>query len=189
MEPFVGIIYGPYDLMLPDTTSARTVFVVQQKGGALLPYNVKYAEPPRLPPPQLSNAEMNSSCLCTGPMPWTGWQHCARRLLMPACFACCRFTTTPLALPDREVAAKLSTLTEMFKDDIGRVDFTELWRPFSTLERGVPGGGPVTKLAKLRNALAAHLPEEAFQQAEELLDAVAVELQRVWQLDLGYTVP
>eukprot|EP00873_Tetraselmis_striata_P035155 jgi/Tetstr1/455419/TSEL_042251.t1 len=138
LEPFVGIIYGPYDLMLPDTASARTVFVVQQKSGVLMPYNVK-------------------------------------------------FSTTAMALPDDNVASKLSALTAMFKDDIGRVDFTELWRPFATLDRGVPSGGPVTKLAKLRNALGAHLPPEDFQQAEELLDSMAVELQRVWNLDLGYT--
>jgi protein MYSM1 len=41
LEPFVGVIYGPYDLMLPDATSARTVFTVQQKSGTLAPYNIK----------------------------------------------------------------------------------------------------------------------------------------------------
>jgi hypothetical protein len=92
-----------------------------------------------------------------------------------------------LPLPDPSIAAKLAQLTEMFREDIGRVDFTELWRPFATLDRGVPGGGPVTKLAKLRNALAAHLPSESFQEAEELLDGCATELQRVWGLDLGYS--
>ena len=41
MEPFVGVIVGPYDIMLPSSTSASTIFFVQQKTQGLLPFRVR----------------------------------------------------------------------------------------------------------------------------------------------------
>lgn len=92
-----------------------------------------------------------------------------------------------MELPDEVAMEKLQQATDMFKEDIGRVDFTELWRPFTTIEGGlVPSGGPMTKLAKLRHALGAHLPSGQHQAAEELLDTCAKGIERCWRLDLGY---
>eukprot|EP00192_Tetraselmis_astigmatica_P002461 CAMPEP_0117655394 /NCGR_PEP_ID=MMETSP0804-20121206/4255_1 /TAXON_ID=1074897 /ORGANISM="Tetraselmis astigmatica, Strain CCMP880" /LENGTH=582 /DNA_ID=CAMNT_0005461741 /DNA_START=35 /DNA_END=1783 /DNA_ORIENTATION=+ len=136
-EPFVGIIVGPYDMVLPDAASATTVFFVQKKSQGLVAYNIRH-------------------------------------------------TVAPSALPDKNTLQKLKHTTEMFKEDIGRVDFTELWRPFSSLDKGIPAGGPMTKLAKLRNALAVHLPADMFQESEDLLDTVAADIQSIWGLDLGY---
>lgn len=41
LEPFIGFIMGPYDLQLPRPQSAITCFVVQHKGQALAPYNIR----------------------------------------------------------------------------------------------------------------------------------------------------
>lgn len=41
MEPFVGVILGPYDLAMPQPLTAITFFVVQQKGKLLQPFNIR----------------------------------------------------------------------------------------------------------------------------------------------------
>ncbi|EFJ51903.1 hypothetical protein VOLCADRAFT_116093 [Volvox carteri f. nagariensis] len=41
LEPFIGIIVGPYDLALPQPISIITTFVVQSFKGSLVPYSVR----------------------------------------------------------------------------------------------------------------------------------------------------
>ncbi len=43
VEPFIGVILGPYDLAMPQPLTAITAFVVQQKAAMLQPYNVRWA--------------------------------------------------------------------------------------------------------------------------------------------------
>jgi len=136
-EPFVGIIIGPYDIALPNASSASTVFIVQEKSVGLLAYNIRYS-------------------------------------------------LTAMELPCEGLEQKVVELLGMFKEDIGRIDFTELWRPFTTLSQGATGGGPMTKLAKLRNALVSHLPSEKYSESEDLLDRCAVAMQKSWGIDLGF---
>ena len=68
----------------------------------------------------------------------------------------------------------------------GKVDLTELWRPFTRLNGTTPEGGPVTKLAKMRGALGAYLPET--DDSEDFLDDIfkVIQGQKSWGADLGY---
>ena len=139
--PFLGAIVGPYDRMLPSEESALKWFVVRQRNGELVPFNV------------VSEFE------------------------------------APLATLDSEDEAALKDVVTLLKDDIGRIDLTEMWRPFRKLEGGLPSGGPCTKLAKLRAALSRYLATETVEEelaAEALLDRVSKHVQSVWALDLGY---
>ena len=69
----------------------------------------------------------------------------------------------------------------------GRVNPTELWRPFTTFINSQPSGGPCTKLAKLRASLLARLPEGVTEDEQDaILDGVAKQMQTAWGLDLGY---
>ena len=73
------------------------------------------------------------------------------------------------------------------KSTEGRVNPTELWRPFTTFENFKPSGGPCTKLAKLRASLCARLPAGMSElREEEIMDGVAKTIQTSWGLDLGY---
>jgi len=76
------------------------------------------------------------------------------------------------------------------KATAGRVNPTELWRPFTTLVDTKPVGGPCTKLAKLRASLLARLPAGIGEiDSDEILDGVAKEMQAAWGIDLGYDKP
>lgn len=88
-----------------------------------------------------------------------------------------------------EEETALKDVITLLKDDIGRIDLTEMWRPFRRLDGGVPSGGPCTKLAKLRAALSCHLACDTAEDemaAESLLDRVSKHIQTEWGLDLGY---
>jgi len=69
----------------------------------------------------------------------------------------------------------------------GRVNPTELWRSFTTFTDSTPGGGPCTKLGKMRASLAARLPAGMDEKAvDQILDGVASQMQTAWGVDLGY---
>ena len=52
----------------------------------------------------------------------------------------------------------------------------------------MPTGGPLTKLAKMRASLRAHLcaTHLSADEAEDFLDDVAKSIQASWEVDLGY---
>ncbi|PNH09517.1 hypothetical protein TSOC_003839 [Tetrabaena socialis] len=41
LEPFLGVIVGPYDTAMPHPTSVVTTFLVQSFKGVLVPYFVR----------------------------------------------------------------------------------------------------------------------------------------------------
>ena len=79
-----------------------------------------------------------------------------------------------------------STLSLSLPLSQGKVDLTELWRSFTRLNGTTPEGGPVTKLAKMRGALGAYLPET--DDSEDFLDDIfkVIQGQKSWGADLGY---
>jgi hypothetical protein len=83
------------------------------------------------------------------------------------------------SLPTPTTCAKLTELLAMFKDDIGRIDFSDTWRPFTSL--GTSGqliGPPCSKLQKLTTALRYQLSHVEDQGAlEAWLVKVAKEIQ------------
>ena len=135
-EPFVGMIFSPYDVRLPTRESRREIFWVRKE---------------------------KSSLEGSTPM----HMRSTRR-------AVAGIVTEDTKATMREVVASVQ----------GRVDLTELWRPFTRLEGVVPSGGPVTKLAKMRGALGAYLPES--DEAEDFLDEIFTTIQKSWGVDLGY---
>lgn len=94
----------------------------------------------------------------------------------------------PGALPTPESEAAMMEVIDMFKEDIGRIDFTEPWRTFRIFQDGVPTGGPCSKLDKLRSALLHHLPgaEDAKTGLDALLERICRHIQSSWNLPLGY---
>ena len=89
--------------------------------------------------------------------------------------------------PGAELGAELAALAAANAGVEGRENPCELWRPFTTFQAGQPGGGPVSKLAKMRASLRGHLGGALpAAEAEALLDAFARELQAAWKVDLGY---
>eukprot|EP00877_Chromochloris_zofingiensis_P009007 jgi/Chrzof1/435/Cz01g15230.t1 len=138
MEPFVGVILGPYDLAMPQPLTAITFFVVQQKGKLLQPFNIR-----------------------------------------------CGLRDTS-NLPSTQCQAKLDLLLDMFREDIGRIDFTESWRPFTSLNAdGAVSGSSCSKLQKLLTALRYHLTRADKAGVEDFLHQLCVKLQERWQLALG----
>ena len=57
----------------------------------------------------------------------------------------------------------LASVVDANKSTAGRINPTELWRPFTNFTNKQPAGGPCTKLAKLRASLAVRLPEETME--------------------------
>ncbi|QDZ21120.1 histone H2A deubiquitinase [Chloropicon primus] len=134
-EPFVGMIFSPYDVRLPTRESRREMFWVKKSAGVSTPMRMKHA----------------------------------------------RKGVDGVVSED----TKGCMIDLIGKQDVfGRVDLTELWRPFTRLNGKVPEGGPVTKLAKMRGALGAYLPDT--DESDEFLDEVFTSLQTQWKLDLGY---
>jgi protein MYSM1 len=41
LEPFLGVILGPFDVALPAPLTAVTLFSVQQRSSQLVPYNIR----------------------------------------------------------------------------------------------------------------------------------------------------
>ena len=81
------------------------------------------------------------------------------------------------------VAAVIGAL----RGDTGRVDLTELWRPFTAVRDQTVVGGPVSRLAKLRTSLEIHFADDADEaEVDAFLDWVAGSLQEQWGVDLGY---
>eukprot|EP00216_Chloropicon_sp_CCMP2111_P005771 CAMPEP_0198237606 /NCGR_PEP_ID=MMETSP1446-20131203/3386_1 /TAXON_ID=1461542 ORGANISM="Unidentified sp, Strain CCMP2111" /NCGR_SAMPLE_ID=MMETSP1446 /ASSEMBLY_ACC=CAM_ASM_001112 /LENGTH=602 /DNA_ID=CAMNT_0043919787 /DNA_START=149 /DNA_END=1957 /DNA_ORIENTATION=+ len=137
-EPFVGMIFSPYDLRLPSKASRREVFWVQKHHSEPTPMHMKHS---------------SSGITSSG------------------------------GLPSEQARETMSGLIGSVEE--GRVNLTELWRPFTNIVDGkIPEGGPCTKLAKLRGALSEYLPET--DEAEDFLDQVFTEIQSKWSVDLGY---
>ena len=89
--------------------------------------------------------------------------------------------------PSMLARGSMAAVVVQNKSTAGRVNPTELWRPFTTFTNSTPGGGPCTKLAKLRASLLARLPESVKElEQEEILDGVAKQMQTAWGIDLGY---
>ena len=90
--------------------------------------------------------------------------------------------------PSKTTKEAMAAVVEQNAAVAGRVNPTELWRPFTNFTNSQPAGGPCTKLAKLRASLAARLPEETVNELEQedILDAVAKTIQTSWAVDLGY---
>ena len=90
--------------------------------------------------------------------------------------------------PSKTTKDAMAAVVEQNAAVAGRVNPTELWRPFTNFTNSQPAGGPCTKLAKLRASLAARLPEETVNELEQedILDAVAKTIQTSWAVDLGY---
>jgi protein MYSM1 len=136
-EPFVAMIFSPYDLRLPNKESRTEMFWVAK--------SQKF-----------------------GPMPMH-MRHSRKRLE---------------AVPTLDTKQSMIDLIDKV-DALGRIQLTELWRPFTRILDGkTPEGGPCTKLAKLRGALAAYLPET--DESEDFFDELFTEIQSKWKVDLGY---
>ena len=135
-EPFVGMIFSPYDVRLPTRESRREIF-------------------------------------------WVGKEKSSPEGSTPMHMRSTRRAVAGIVTEDTK-----ATMREVVASVQGRVDLTELWRPFTRLEGAVPSGGPVTKLAKMRGALGAYLPES--DEAEDFLDEIFTTIQKSWGVDLGY---
>ena len=98
-----------------------------------------------------------------------------------------KFTVTDEA-PGEAVTEALASVVDANKSTAGRINPTELWRPFTNFTNKQPAGGPCTKLAKLRASLAVRLPEETMDETarENILDGLAKRVQTSWGVDLGY---
>lgn len=81
-------------------------------------------------------------------------------------------------LPSTQCQAKLDLLLDMFREDIGRIDFTESWRPFTSLNAdGAVSGSSCSKLQKLLTALRYHLTRADKAGVEDFLHQLCVKLQ------------
>lgn len=80
---------------------------------------------------------------------------------------------------------KLLMLVDMFREDIGRIDLSEVWRPFSTLNQGLPDGDATTYLSKLMSSLAVHLQHVEVTQQHTFFYNLALQFQQKWNLNLG----
>jgi protein MYSM1 len=98
-----------------------------------------------------------------------------------------KFTVTDEA-PGEAVTEALASVVDANRSTAGRINPTELWRPFTNFTNKQPAGGPCTKLAKLRASLAVRLPEETMDETarENILDGLAKRVQTSWGVDLGY---
>lgn len=79
---------------------------------------------------------------------------------------------------------------DQLEDDPGRVDLAEQWRPYSRLHYQQPEGPPLTKMQKLRDSLAAHLPAaEQPAAVAAFLDRVQAQIQARWHVALPPPAP
>lgn len=99
--------------------------------------------------------------------------------------------SVPSEIPGKETVDKLLHLLEDYRDDIGRTDFSEVWRPFSELDGHVPRGDPLTKLQKMQRALMHHFlsgitsKEVDLKEVRGFIHDISLTIQQHWQLDLG----
>jgi hypothetical protein len=69
----------------------------------------------------------------------------------PACgLLCFRHPSACLALPCLPASHACRRALEQLEDDVGRVDLSEQWRPYSRLRMQQPEGPPLSKMQKLR---------------------------------------
>mmetsp|Transcript_16752 Transcript_16752/g.34337 ORF Transcript_16752/g.34337 Transcript_16752/m.34337 type:complete len:583 (-) Transcript_16752:589-2337(-) len=143
-EPFVGMIFSPYDLRLPGKASRSETFWVQKggrQGAEPTPMHVRSARRPIEALPSADTKQAMKDLLGEGGMAAGG--------------------------------------------ALGRIQLTELWRPFTNIVDGkTPQGGPCTKLAKMRGALQHYLPDT--DESDDFLDEIFTEIQTKWGTDLGY---
>ena len=116
---------------------------------------------------------------------------CAQRLMKAGATEDVPFEVSYGLSDDKDVepltVGSMAAVVVQNKSTEGRVNPTELWRPFTTFENFKPGGGPCTKLAKLRASLCARLPAGMSElREEEIMDGVAKTIQTSWGVDLGY---
>ena len=116
---------------------------------------------------------------------------CAQRLMKAGATEDIPFEVSYGLSDDKDVepltVGSMAAVVVQNKSTEGRVNPTELWRPFTTFENFKPGGGPCTKLAKLRASLCARLPAGMSElREEEIMDGVAKTIQTSWGVDLGY---
>lgn len=79
---------------------------------------------------------------------------------------------------------------EQLEGDPGRVDLGALWRPFSRLRAQTPEGPPLTKIQKLRDSLAAHLPLAAHPaESAAFLGRVQALVESRWRVSLPPSQP
>ncbi|EFN57719.1 expressed protein [Chlorella variabilis] len=67
-------------------------------------------------------------------------------------------TTGGDTMPTQHTEQAVAMALDQLDGDVGRVDLSEQWRPYSRLSMQQPEGPPLTKIQKLRESLAAHLP-------------------------------
>ncbi|GIL99741.1 hypothetical protein Vretimale_4878 [Volvox reticuliferus] len=138
LEPFLGIIVGPYDVAMPQPNSIITTFMVQSYKGSLVPYSVRC---------QVHGYEV---------------------------------------VPDGPLLAKLVGMLDTFRDDPGRVDFSELWRGYSyIMVDGSVDSVALTRLAKFRHSLSTYMREADPAAVRQVLDLLCGELQSRWGINLA----
>ncbi|PNH09518.1 hypothetical protein TSOC_003837 [Tetrabaena socialis] len=90
------------------------------------------------------------------------------------------------AAPDGPLLAKLGGVLELFREDPGRIDFAEMWRGFGHVRAdGSLDGLPLSRLAKLRHSLRAHMREAGPAAAAAALDALCADIQARWGVVLS----
>lgn len=79
--------------------------------------------------------------------------------------------------------AKLQGLVDMFQDDVGRVDLSDVWRPFTNFEANTPSGDSLRKVDKLVHALRRHFAEVAdADSVRRFLSGILQQLENKWGL-------
>lgn len=99
-------------------------------------------------------------------------------------------TPSQLTPPPPTVLPGHRRALDQLEEGAGRVDLSEQWRPYSRLRAQQPEGPPLTKIQKLRESLAAHLP--AAQHPVEVaafLDRVQQQIAQRWRVSLPAPPP
>ncbi len=81
------------------------------------------------------------------------------------------------AAPTASLRPKLTALLELFREDVGRIDFADTWRPFTSIAGGKVSGPRCSKLFKLTNALRHQLARAPAEQVEEFVMWLCGQIQ------------
>ncbi|KXZ56536.1 hypothetical protein GPECTOR_1g481 [Gonium pectorale] len=93
-------------------------------------------------------------------------------------------------VPDQALLAKLAALVDTTRTDPARVDLAGVWRSYGhLLADGSTDRTPLTRLAKLRTSLQAHVRAADPQAVRTALDGLCTQLASSWGFDLAAALP
>ncbi|KAL4859895.1 putative dolichyl-diphosphooligosaccharide--protein glycosyltransferase subunit 3B [Chlorella vulgaris] len=203
LEPWVGAIVGPYDQGLESAVSR-----LPHMCGALAPQSAVHCVCPRWQPAPAGKASAwwahGVNCLAWLPalafnpppvllrMQSSKVQLWVVKMLNGELqpFELRSATTGGGMLPSASTEQALVMALDQLEADVGRVDLSELWRPYSRLHLQQPEGPPLSKIQKLRDSLAAHLPTaEHPAEVSAFLDRMQQHIELRWRVSLPPGAP